>query len=221
MTVTVVTPAESKRLTHIDKLKGEIGISTSDTSKDYIFNSILDQASAIITSYCKRQFAKEVVKETVKSYGSAILVLSRAPIISITSIKSIEDGVTIPSSEYLIENADSGFVRNKSNSWKWAVTNSFGVLNSPKSGSEYSYYEATYEAGYILPSFTTGVSNLPEDIERACIEICKLFWFSRNRDLQIQSENIQGVYSVTYSDVDMTDNPRIKALLAPWKRVII
>ena len=53
-----------------------------------------------------------------------------------------------------------------------------------------------YAAGYWLPGDPQ--RDLPEDLERACLETIKARWFARLRDPLAKSEQVQGIASADY-----------------------
>jgi hypothetical protein len=53
-----------------------------------------------------------------------------------------------------------------------------------------------YAAGYRLPGDPQ--RDLPEDLERACLETVKARWFARLRDPLAKSEQVQGAASANY-----------------------
>ena len=53
-----------------------------------------------------------------------------------------------------------------------------------------------YAAGYLLPGDPQ--HDLPEDLERACLETVKARWFARLRDPLIKGEQVQGIASTDY-----------------------
>ena len=51
-------------------------------------------------------------------------------------------------------------------------------------------------AGYLLPGDPQ--RDLPEDLERACLETVKARWFARLRDPLVKGEQVQGIASADY-----------------------
>lgn len=211
MAITVITPAASKDLTVLATVKAELEITTTDD--DAFINTLIQQASAAIVSYCGREFAAEEVDETVKAYGTATLMVSRTPVTALTSI-SLDDGVssvTIPAGDYVLEDAEGGFIRSLVGTWTWTASQGSGILARPVPGSEFQAYRVRYTGGYVL------LTTLPHDVERACIDLVKHKYLARGRDGAIVEEDLSQVYRAEYAPGDFTSAQR--SLLAPWRRV--
>ncbi len=212
MTITVVTPAGSKDLTILATVKTELVISAS--TDDAFINTLIQQASAAIVTYCNREFASETVDETVKAYGGANLMLSRTPVTTLTSV-TLDDGITstvIPTADYMLEDSQAGFIRSLVGGWSCTNSQVYGILGRPVAGSEFQAYKVRYVGGYTL------LTDLPHDIERAAIDLVKSKYLGRGKDSNITEETVPQVYSVKYGTSDFS-NP-IKELLGPYRRII-
>lgn len=194
MAITVTSAAASKKLTTKETVKTELGISGS--TDDTFIDTLIEQASALICSFAGRSFIKETVKETLPAFGGKRLVLSRVPVITVTAVKYGDDLITIPSTDYAVEDAVVGFLRHKTGVWDWTAAQTYGTLSAPVPGSEWAYYEVTYEGGYILASDST--RTLPYEVERACIDAVKGAYLGRKRDPNVSQESAVDVGSVTY-----------------------
>lgn len=205
MTITVTTAAESTDLTTLDNVKAEIGITVSDY--DTILSRYISRASQTIVNLCGRDFAQQRITETMRSAGGSLLILSRAPVATLHSISY--DSVAVASSNYYLDSAEAGMVRNPTG---WTYT-----------GFELDY-SVDYTYGYVLPSFSSGTVDLPLDIEQACIDIVKAFYLTRKRDPSIEKEGVPSVFFATYGSKStgfggqMTLPATAAALLRPYKR---
>lgn len=87
--IETLVPAVNNKLTSLDVVKAELRIVT--TEHDLMLNDMIDQASAIITSFCGRPFAVETYQETVVGEDSVHLILGHRPIVSVTSVAPVID----------------------------------------------------------------------------------------------------------------------------------
>ncbi len=215
--LTVTTPAASKRLAQPSDVLYELGLSGSEAT--IIITDMVDQASAAIVSYCNRQFAQETVEETIPTTGSCNILLTRTPIISISSITF--NGVTVAATEYFINEPEAGMVFNPSG-WGDTAQRSYGLSRTPVQNSRAYLLKATYTAGYIPPGYS-GSPAMPSDIERACIELVKSLWLARKLNPNIESESVPDVGSVKYrtiTDTEMLMPPTVKQMLSNWRRAL-
>lgn len=203
----VITPAASKQLTTLETVKSELGI--SDTGQDAFLSSLIDRASDAIVSFCGRPFAKESYRETLAGYGTNRLILSRTPVIAVSSITADSEDIT----DYLLEDPEAGILFRK-RGWQWAPTLGWNISFHPIGNSENLNFTVEYTAGYVLPG-DEGTRTLPHDIEQACIDMVKTLYSAGERDPAITGERI-GDYQVSYAQglpVGVTQ------LLLPWRRI--
>lgn len=181
MAIEVITPAVDNYLTSVDKLKLILGI--SDNSQDSLLEEMIKQASDLIETYTGRVFAEEEVVESLPGKGTPDILLSRTPIINVTSVKF--DTTETPG--WVILDKDAGIIQRRDG---WLNTNLSWATISPH---ESSYYENrwhfTYTGGYKLPS-AGAQRNLPYDLERACIEISKTYHEQAQMDGTLESYKI-------------------------------
>jgi Phage gp6-like head-tail connector protein len=177
MAITIITAPESTRLTTLATVKLHLGI-TSNTD-DALINTFIDSASSRASSYCNRQFAQSRIKETLQNSGTKNLRLSKIPVPEIHTVEY--DNIVVDPTSYYFENANTGL-----------ITNYFLWNNT----YEKFLYEVEYTFGYVLPSYTTGVRNLPHDIELAVIDLVKTNYLNRKADTTIIDEAVAQVYSV-------------------------
>ncbi len=205
MTLTIIEPATSTRLTTLASAKAELQV--TDSADDAYLEMLIDQASDAVRSWCQRTFAAETVRETLYlSACTTALMLVRWPITTVVSVE-INGEAEDPAN---IEIEGAGFLRRLAD----------GRLVSWPAGR----IVVEYQAGYVLP----GEDNrtLPNDVERAALMIVRSTWFARDRDpmLRSTSEDIPGVlsresaYQVATSGALPSD---VEALLTNYRQVAI
>jgi len=216
MTIVVKTPAASSRLTTVQRLSDELTLPDGTAPDDEILGAFIDEASAFIERYTGFRFPQETIVEKLGSDGGHRLILSRRPIKSINSIKY--KGILVDSSVYEIEDAMAGFVWRNDSKWINTTEISEGIT-SKFYGPKRKDYEVEYIAGFVLPDDVN--RDLPYDIERACIELCKLYYYRQKADPMVRRERI-GDSFVWYQDSgDRSLPPHIKAILDRWKDLSI
>lgn len=213
MTIVVNTPASSKKLTTVARLASELDLGTSERSSisEYL-GWLIEEASSFIETYTGFRFPEEDVTEKLGSTGGHRLVLSRRPIKSITHIKY--RGTSIDPSYYEIEDAMAGFVWRNDSHWTDTRELAGGIVRKIH-GPAIQDYEVRYIAGYKLPDDAN--RDLPYDIERACLELCKLYYFRQKADPMVRRERVGDAF-VWYQDSgDRSMPPHIRATLDRWK----
>lgn len=206
----VITQAANKQLTTVMTVKSELGIPMSDVSQDALLTSFIDQASDAIVTFCGRPFAKESYRETIPGYGTTRLMLSRTPIVTVSSVVADSEVIT----DYLLENPEAGILFRKQG-WQWAPTLGWNITFHPVGNSENLNFTVEYTAGYVLPG-DQGTRTLPHNIERACIDTVKAWYSAKERDPAITGERI-GDYQVSYAQGLPAS---VMQMLAPWRRIV-
>lgn len=202
--VTITAAAATTKLTTLARIKQELGI--TDSGSDTILGEMIAQASAAIASHLGRTIARETIAETWRPVAARDnIIVTRAPIVSITSI--VEAGATLTGADYEADK-DAGIIYRLSSDARVQWPASKTVI--------------TYVCGWLLPD--EAGRTLPEDIERACIETVKGRYLARTRDPSIKSESVPGVFSVTYSSDDASTSqhalpPMAAAMLQPYLRL--
>lgn len=214
MAVTVTAAATSYDLTVKATVKTELGI--SGNGDDALIDVLISQASAVIRAACNREFARETVQETLKASGKSLLMMTRTPIISVTSIAL--DGVTVDSSDYSVDEPGAGLIFS-SCGWQETAKKLSGIGQLPVGNSRAYLYTVIYVAGYILPGMS-GTRDLPADIERACIDLVKAYYLGRDRDPTIESESVPDVGSVKYNVSEVGIPPHVDMILSRWRRAM-
>lgn len=191
MAITVDTAATATDLTIVATVKTELGISNNDD--DTFLGTLIKQASAFIRKYTGRVFERQTLTETLPGTGFVDLYTTRTPIISITSITL--NGTELSSDEYTLNDADIGqIIRHDDADVPSGVV--WPLSNRPRSGLSLhiqwgafaNNISITYVAGYLLPA--EDARTLPRDLERACIELVKMFFEKRTSDPSVRFEKI-------------------------------
>lgn len=209
---TVSVAAASKDMTLKATVKAELGITV--TTYDDLIDVMIQQASAAIVSYCNREFASETVVSLFRldrratSYSSwravETLMLERVPVTSITSVD--EDGTTLTADDYEVD-AATGFL------WRLDGDDNRSCWSATK-------ITVTQVGGYVM------LTTLPQDLERACLDLVKSRWFARARDPMVKAAEVPGVLSEQYwiGDAPGTGDgipASIQLLLDPYRRIVI
>jgi hypothetical protein len=198
MPISVVTPASQTDFTTVTRAVEELGISYEEAAQNRtLLRRLISRASDTIRTCTDREFAQEKVEESLTVITpSPRLILTRSPLVTIHTVEY--DGQTIDAGEYMIENADSGFLYLKEGR-TWSSTSLTGGLYEPRR-TRYGRYEikATYTGGYQMPT-DSSAGTLPADLERAAIELVASYFHSRAINPNITRERI-GEASVSYTD---------------------
>jgi hypothetical protein len=184
---TVLIAAPDFNLTTLPSIKLEFDI--QNTTQDVYLKSQITRASAAISSYCGRIFAKQTYEDTyVCRWGHWMhrsLQLRHWPIVPDT-IEIVRDG------SMLVEGDD------------FEIDMAAGIIRDISIGQA---IQVTYEAGWILPGWdASGLDGdpLPPEIEQAAIlQILANRQSSRlaftDRDPFLRSETVEGVGTLQYS----------------------
>lgn len=211
--ITIITAPESYNLTTVASLKSMLNI--TDSASDTKLGDCIARASSIITNYCNRQFAQTRVSEKIRVNGRdfTTIQLENAPINTLHSFKYLGDDVA--STDYSTDELCYGRILSGEN------------LQFFYSGRLYSY-SAEYTFGYVLPSFTVGIPNLPSDLEYAALQIAKMAFLTSDKHPNIKMEDVPDVYRVAYAGGDLPNTTfnailsnDVQMVLRKYKRVLI
>jgi hypothetical protein len=179
-----VTATNNAKLTTLARVKLFLGISGS--TEDSFITTLIDIATDTIQAYTGRSFSLETITEKLPGTDTSKIVLSKFPIISITSIT--DDSGLINLTEYEISDDKAGTVYRKEAIFAFKG-NSIGVLGVNSEKESENNITVIYQAGY---------TTVPLDIEMAAISYIRSLYLGRSRDSTVSSESVSGVYSVTY-----------------------
>jgi hypothetical protein len=210
--VTVTTPATSRQLVPLARMKAEMELTNS--VQDVLLGYKIDEVSSDIDNHCNRVLALETVTETFLggSYGAAgvesgfyhdvgggylghgeflnlrreaHLRLSRRPVAAIASVTV--DGVVFDPTMYLLD-PETG--------WLFHIdTTGARIPWWP-----YMSVAIAYTGGYVLPAMTgtPGQTALPADLAKAAVALVKASWFARKRDPMERSHGEPGLGQTVY-----------------------
>jgi hypothetical protein len=210
----VLTPAASVLLTILDAVKADLGILTTDTSKDVVLNDLIRDASDEIQR--EYQFlCRQTYRETLPGYGNNILQLKRTPIVSVSSVTHNSE----PIIDYTIEDKDAGHLYRKLG-WCWTASVGWKMTGYVIPNSEHPDFTVDYVAGYLAADQAN--SDMPPEVQRSARETV-IDWFkSAGRAADIQSKSV-GDLSITYVTGDAAKfsiPPRALTRLQKWKRLV-
>lgn len=203
MTIEVITPAATRRLTKLETVESFLD-TTLGPEQQEVVNLQIDAASRFIEQHTHRQFGLETVKErlpsplTLWNRGGHRLVLARMPIISLTEVKLGVSGADLLLTETVddlfIEDPEAGFI------WRRAGFNSTtiggGLLTRRPTRYAHPDWYVTYQYGYSLPD--AGTPTLPEDIQLAALLTVKELFLTSSREGNLASERV-GDAAKTYA----------------------
>lgn len=155
-------------LTTLENAKNYLGIDLNDTSLDNNIYFYINSASAIIESYCERQFALKTYKELKQGAGFTKLILDNYPIVELTSL--VVDGEPVDISAVTVFE-DSGILYKPDGGFPSRVIG--GSFLHPIPDQIQHNILVEYRAGYVLPKDATedNPRTLPYDLEMACMRL--------------------------------------------------
>jgi hypothetical protein len=206
-------------LTTPKELREELGIG-SETRPSLVVRCI-NTASNMIENYCDTTFGYEAARvEKQAGYGRPLMVLGKAPVLSVASVTY--DGQTIQSSDYEIQDAEAGLLRNVSGAWCWTAAIQSGITYTPAPGTERKLYEVTYSCGYVTPAKAADLGldrTLPYDLEDACILLAAMRYHTAGRDPTLAAVKLLS-HSESYRNSAHSSSmpPRVVEILDKYKR---
>ncbi len=207
-------------LTTLALVKDELGITAS--TYDTVLERMILAASQAIGRFCNRDFRKEAATERLPGSGTLRLVLARTPVTAIASI--VDDGTTVGSGTYSIENAAAGIVVGDAVWRSQDLAVGIGIGQEPVPGTGKRALVVTYTGGYVLPGDSTGTRDLPYDLEEACIVTVVALYRRRGQDRTVVQEQL-GDAAQTYASSDaMTASvipAEAQAILRRYRRVVL
>lgn len=117
-------------------------------------DSLIDEASAAIRSYCHQNFAREAYTETLPGFGDVHLQLARTPVVSVSTVTYRSSVIT----DYSIAEPGRGWLY-RQNGWAWTAQVWPGLsgggawldMGTPLPRQEEPIISVDYTAGYVLP----------------------------------------------------------------------
>lgn len=148
-----------------------------DTSEDQILAQLIDRASKLIETFCRREFKYESRTELYDGTGTAELWTRCAPI----------DSAVAPTVEYLYDGTTWETQDNDLIGLRYADPEKIGYLwlSSGLWPAGLQNIRLTYTAGY-----ATSAANLPHDLQQAALEVVEEL-YARFRDRKHMSPSVQ------------------------------
>lgn len=207
--ITVTSPSSYQYLTTLDRVKQELSI--TDNGSDAILTAKISEASSDILARIWPR-PRETVTETFypepgQSVSRAQLMLSRWPLVSVTSV-TLDDSAVVSyridaEAGMLLYLADDGY----RSCWTFSKS-----------------AEIVYVGGFSMPG-EVAQPTLPPALEAACVELVSSYWFSRGRDSLVRQETVDGAGSTTYWIGAVGESgslpPSVESKIAPYKRMVI
>jgi hypothetical protein len=213
-------------LTTATIVAGDLGISSDATVE-----RVVTAASRLIASYCGRSFERATLTEYPPGYARSLLLLSRPPIVSVTSIT--EEGNTVSAADYSvtarldgISVSEAGMVyRLGGGTWLSTVRYEGRITDSPGMSvgtSNTDGITVVYVGGYVTPGqnaldpISYPSITLPEDVQEAAVVVASALYKRRGLDQNLASESL-GDWSVSYrGSLPTAIAPEVEAFLAPY-----
>lgn len=190
-----------------DSLRRFLG--TTTTAEDVRQTAAIKAATRWAEGYVGYPLFAASYRETVASYSSRRLMLSRTQVRAVRQLldlPSTDDGEEILSSEFAVDR-DAGFLV-RDEGWEWSAPVEYNLTGTPRAGHELEPWLVDYVAGWTLGGIDTASANwstqagttstgrtLPEDIEEAVLsKAAALFDGTENVD-----EEQLGDLRITYN----------------------
>jgi hypothetical protein len=217
--LTVCTSSTESQLAHLGDLMTMLGATASSSGMDLA----LTQASGWAERYVGFPLRRQVYEETVPSFGSQRLMLSRTPVVKVQRFFDTTSTCTateFESSEYRLADPEAGFIE-RDQGFRWTAQERWNLGSYVVPNSELKPWLVVYEAGFQFPetsstdskwATTTTANTLPPTIERAVLLRAGEMYQGMS---SVKSMKV-GPLSVTYSS-EGYDTPQ--TLLRPFMRI--
>ena len=186
------------QLTTLDKVKLLLNI--TDNSQDVLLTNLINEVSAFISTTCGgREFGATDYTEIYDSPEGDNLFLKNYPINSIVDIFTRGGTIGTPiwtaltSNDFLVY-AKEGYIK---------IISAFGGKNTFSAGAGFQFYQAEYNAGYLIDFLNENnpmLHNLPADLTSLCGQVVCDVFNSGGELSGIKSESTEG-QSITYTDI--------------------
>ena len=117
--ISVCTSSTDTQLANLGDLMVMLGATASSSGMDLALTQASDWANRYVGSELRRQ----VYEETVASYGSQRLMLSRTPVLAVQRFfdsTSTGEATEFASSEYRVSDSEAGFI-NRDQGFRWTA----------------------------------------------------------------------------------------------------
>jgi hypothetical protein len=168
-------------LTTRERVKLELKL--VDAVEDAFLDRLIADASSALAAWAGRPLERSRAVERLPGVDGAILMLARTPVRVVHAVRLAVPGrqvETLPAGGWSLVDPDLGWLHRPDGTW------AAPVMGTP-------VWQVDYDGGWILPGAPD--RDLPEAIERACLETVKAAWFARRRDPRVTAERADEVYS--------------------------
>lgn len=186
------------------------GTTSTSTASDVMLNSLIKAASRWAEAYVGQPLTLQGYEETVATYGTRRLMLTRTPLRALHLYESTDDDAyEISTTQFRLESRDSAILT-RAEGWPWTVPTELELEERPLPGEESQPWYATYVAGYTYNGITTDSTlystyggttdtgrTLPEDIEEAVLLKARLMYDMSVDGAAVSSEKL-GDLEVNY-----------------------
>jgi hypothetical protein len=198
-------------LTTTGALKARLfGTTSTSTANDASLSALIRAASRWAESFIGYPLTLQSYEETVPTYGTRRLMLSRTPIRALRLFESTEDDAfEVTSTQFRMEDPEAGILT-RDEGWPWTVPTELELEERPLPGEESAPWYATYQAGYTYNGLSTASTNwsthagstdtgrtLPEDIEEGVLMKARSLYEQSVGGGEVESEQL-GDLTVRY-----------------------
>lgn len=148
MSLTFTDPPRSTALTTLARMRRELRMRDSDTSKDRIIMDLVDEVSADVITFLRQPLIRAAVTEKQFGYGRTVQMLTLTPLLDVSEVRYRD--VALNPSGYSIYNQDAGFLY-RQDRWddtqpvdQWIEANPVNMPGEPA-------WAFDYIGGYLLP----------------------------------------------------------------------
>jgi hypothetical protein len=153
--LTITTRPQHKNLVDRAWLRRELSVGEE---ADPLLDDLERAATGVAERFCQREFGRGVFSETVPGYGGVTLMLSRTPVVAVTSV--VHDGAII--ADYVIDNPDVGTLY-RALGWQWSAGTGWYLDSYIVPRSEEPVFTVVYTAGYLMPEDDVASKDLSVD----------------------------------------------------------
>lgn len=150
MNLTIVEPPRTTALTTLARMRVELGLAVTDTSKDDRLTPLIEEASADVIGYIQQPLIRQLVTEDMVGYGRTVQVLGVTPVPKYGVSEVRLRGDAIDTSEYYVSDPEAGFVF-RGQRWDDSRPMKLNIEIEPALMPGDQAWAFDYAGGYILP----------------------------------------------------------------------
>lgn len=179
----VTVPAADVNLLTAEELRLAVGLAADNAAKDSTLAPLGLRVSAAIARECAvaqggvapPTLRSETLTETIRpDVRRAELILSRAPLVSVTSVS--EDGVALVPDDFEIDAAAAVLTR-----------------LSDDGGPQ------PWKTARVVVVYVAGWATVPDDLKAAAAALTRFWYFQTGRDPTVRSEEVPDVHKVSFT----------------------